>query len=72
MRLIFIKDLFSNNFGDDDLIIMGLNSIEIKNDKKLFFNSMAIFNNNLDIIANYNKVNLVPFGEFTPFEIFLV
>jgi len=62
------KNLFINNFGEDDLIIMGLNSIEIKNDKNLFFNSMAIFNNKLDLIANYNKVNLVPFGEFTPFE----
>ena len=62
------KNLFLNSFGDDDLIIMGLTSIETKNDKKLFFNSMAIFNNKLDLIANYNKVNLVPFGEFTPFE----
>ena len=62
------KNLFSNNFGEHDLIIMGLNSIETKNDKNLFFNSMAVFNNKLDLIANYNKVNLVPFGEFTPFE----
>ena len=62
------KNLFMNNFGEHDLIIMGLNSIEIKNEKNLFFNSMVIFNNQLDQIANYKKVNLVPFGEFTPFE----
>jgi apolipoprotein N-acyltransferase len=62
------QNLFLNNFGKNDLIIMGLNSREIKDNEYMHFNSMAIFNNKLEIIANYNKVNLVPFGEFTPFE----
>ncbi len=62
------KDIFLNKFGNNDLIIMGLNSIETRNNKFFLFNSMATFDNNLNIISSYNKVNLVPFGEFTPFE----
>ena len=62
------KDLFLNKFGKDDLIILGLNSTHVKNEKKFLFNSMAIFNSNLDLVSSYNKVNLVPFGEFIPFE----
>ena len=62
------KDLFLNNFGRDDIIIIGLKSTEPKDNENLLFNSMAVFNNKLDLIQNYKKVDLVPFGEFIPFE----
>jgi apolipoprotein N-acyltransferase len=62
------KNLFLDNFGEHDLIIMGLNSREIRDYEYVYFNSMAIFDNKLNLIGNYNKVNLVPFGEYIPFE----
>ena len=35
------------------------------------FNSLIIVNNKLDIIFQYNKIKLVPFGEFLPIKFFL-
>ena len=62
------KNLFSSSVGNDDIIVMGINNRENKNDKDLIFNSMAFFDSKLNLIQNYNKVKLVPFGEFIPFE----
>ncbi len=66
-----IKRLFSENFSKNHLIILGTNTLKKIDEKSKYFNSMLIVNNNLDIVAQYDKKKLVPFGEFLPFETFL-
>ncbi len=62
--------LFEDKFSNNHLIILGINNFKILNEKK-YFNSLVILNNKLEILSVYNKINLVPFGEFLPFENFL-
>ena len=58
--------MISNNFYENHFIIFGSNKIDpISGD---LFNSMLIVDNNFDIIQSYNKIKLVPFGEFLPLE----
>ena len=61
--------LINTNFSDNHLLIIGLNDILSGNEIKIY-NSLALFNNNLDLIDIYYKNNLVPFGEFLPFKKF--
>ncbi len=68
--LIKYKNLFKNKFSQNHLIILGVNNFTLANETKSenYYNSLVILNSELDILAKYNKINLVPFGEFLPFD----
>ena len=67
------RKLFENNFSENHLIVLGINNFNnsINSKDKKYFNSLVVLNNKLEILSLYNKVNLVQFGEFLPFEKFL-
>jgi apolipoprotein N-acyltransferase len=63
--------IFSKAFSNLHLIIFGINNLENKNNVENVYNSLAIVDNNLNLIGSYNKNKLVPFGEFLPMEKYL-
>ena len=64
------QDLFEGKFSKNHLIILGINHFVFSKEgsNRQYFNSMVVLNSKLDILSTYNKINLVPFGEFLPFE----
>ena len=62
--------LFEEKFSENHLIILGVNNFTASSEKnsKKYFNSLVLLNHKLEILSLYNKINLVPFGEFLPFE----
>ena len=66
------KFIFENKFNSNHIIGLGINDYRNKDGKGKFYNSFSIYDSKINLITAYNKVNLVPFGEFLPFEKFLV
>ena len=65
-EILKFKKNFSTNFSDKHLILFGINNADKKSEK--YYNSLIIVNNRLEVIYEYKKRKLVPFGEFLPFE----
>jgi Apolipoprotein N-acyltransferase len=60
------SDLFEKNFSPNHKIILGSTRYE----QIEFYNSLLLLNNKAEVISSYNKIKLVPFGEFVPFHSF--
>ncbi len=68
-EILVFKNIISENFSKNHFIIFGTNKLDTKSGN--YFNSMIFINNDFEVIQSYDKIKLVPFGEFLPFENFL-
>ena len=64
-ELLTFKKEIEENFSNKHTIILGVNTFNKKENK--FFNSMLAINHDSEILHQYDKIKLVPFGEFMPF-----
>ena len=64
-EVLQFKEIITNNFSTNHFIALGIN--RLNKTKKQYYNSLIVIDNNFQILQQYNKQKLVPFGEFLPF-----
>ena len=67
-ELVEYKWIFEEHFNKNHLLITGINDQSNNNGSIDYYNSFSVYDNNLNLLNSYNKINLVPFGEFLPLE----
>ena len=66
IEILRLKEKFSKKFNENHFILFGINRVSEKSNG--VYNSLIIVDSRLEILREYRKQKLVPFGEFLPFE----
>ena len=62
------KEALHNALPSNGYLLTGYLNRKTKDDDVTFNNSLAVFNNDVELLDIYHKSHLVPFGEYIPFQ----